>query len=200
MEQKGLLMLLAVVAVTAALVNTVVTYNKISDITGMVTDTGNVSLEVTAVADINFTTATVAFGSGAVTAGKDEAYLDTLSGTVTDGNWSTNSVGLVLENNGNVNVSLKIGAGKTAAQFIGGTGPNYDWLFTESEAGSCIEDATLDTFVDVNTTGDGTVVCTHFGYDDNEADELTIHFNITVPKDAPKRQTSDIITATAVAV
>jgi hypothetical protein len=200
MEQKGLLMLLAVIAVTAALVNTVITYNKISDITGMVTDTGNVSLEVTSVADVNFTTATVAFGSGAVTAGKDEAYLDTLSGTVTDGNWSVNSAGLVLENNGNVDLKLYVGAGKAAAAFIGGTGPAYKWLFTESEAGSCTEDATLDTFVDVNTTGDGTLVCTNFSYDDNGADELTIHFNITVPKDATKGKTSDIITATASAI
>jgi len=196
MVENKVLMVLAVVAVGVALANAVVTYNKVSDISGAVVDTGYANLSIESFANINFTTDTIDWGSGVVDTGQTEAYLDTKAGTVTNGNWTTNSDGLVLENIGNVNVSLVMAAGKTAADFVGGTNPDYDWLFEEIGSGSCVNSSTIGTFQDTNSSF---TVCDVFAYEDAK-DDLKIHINLTVPYNSKTGAQSDTITATATAV
>ncbi|HLC87025.1 MAG TPA: hypothetical protein VJH65_01980 [Candidatus Nanoarchaeia archaeon] len=194
--------IVAVVVLGLALLNLGVTFNKIS---GLATDSGTANLTIESTVNVNFTTDNIDWGSGVVVTGQTFAVLDTKTGSVKNGNWTDNSAGLVLENIGNVNVSLDILAGKTNATFIGGTNPDYEWRFENSEAGSCLNSSggtyavPNDTFYDVNTTSGGTRVCGIFGFL-NSADQLTIHFNVTVPYNAPTGAKGDIITATATAV
>ena len=47
---------------------------------------------------INFTNSSLNWGSGRVDGGQTEAYLDSYSGTVTNGNWTAVNGGLVIEN------------------------------------------------------------------------------------------------------
>ena len=143
-QTNNFLLIIAVIAVGIALVNLSVTIMKVGDIrelTGFATEAGTANLTIESYAAVNFTTDNIDWGSGTVDTegGKDKAYLDTKTGTVTDGNWTANSAGLVLENIGNINVTLDVKAGKSAASFIGGTSPNYTWMFNELESGSCTD-------------------------------------------------------------
>ncbi len=208
MKLTDLLMVVAIVAVAFATINLIITINKIGDIkilTGFATDTGTANLTIESLASINFTTDNIDWGSGIVDTGETLAYLDTKSNSVTHGNWTATGTGLILENIGNINVSLDIKAGKTAATFLGGTSPGYKWRFEDSlEAGSCLNSTggtdalPLDAFYDVNTTSPGTRVCEIFQFADG-TDSLKIHLNLSVPYNAIIGARGDIITATATA-
>lgn len=207
MKLTDLLMIVAVIAVVFASVNLMITVNKIKDIkslTGFVASIGTANLTIETSANVNFTTNNIDWGSGMVDVGETLAYLDTKAGTVTNGNWTANAGGFVLENIGNVNVSLDIKAGKSAATFVGGTSPDYEWLFENNESVSCqnstggADGIPLDAMYDVNTTGDGTRVCDVFQYL-NSNNTINIHINLTIPYNSLKGAKGDIITATATA-
>lgn len=179
-----------------------VTYYTMSDlrtqISGYATDLGYANLTIESAAIINFTTDTADWGAGQVDAGETFAYLDTL-GTVSQGNWSTVSQGLVLENIGNVNVSIELqssSADPSASSFLGGTNPGYGWNITENEADSCIEVITLGQWYDANTSMD---VCSVLEFIDSR-DSILIDINLTIPYDSKTGALSDTITAVGTAV
>ncbi|RMG77380.1 MAG: hypothetical protein D6707_11155 [Bacteroidetes bacterium] len=197
------LMVIAVIAVIVSVVGLGVSLSK-ANVTGRVTDTGTANFTVEEKVAINFTTDIIDWGNGSVTEGKSAAYLDTQTGTVTNGNWTAVSNGLVLENIGNKNVTLDMKVGQTAAQFIGGTSPSYQWSFNDNingENGGC-------TFNTTNVPSEDTMqatstsnirVCNVFQYADAN-DVLEINFNLTVPSDSITGARGDIITATATAI
>jgi hypothetical protein len=198
-DREKIFNLLFIVAIVLASLNVIFIFNKLDTLTGQVTESGFANLTVEALASVNFTTDVVNWGSGVVDSGESNAYLDTATGTVVKGNWTVNSAGLVLENIGNVNVTLKFTAGKTAATFLGGTSPSYQWNFSNVEADSCINTtnySTIGTLEDVNTTG--TTVCSIFEFADAR-DTIRIDLNLTVPSDSFTGALTDTITATAVA-
>lgn len=209
MKTTNILMFIAVITVVFAAISLAVTINKIGDfkaLTGFATDTGTANLTIESLASINFTTDNIDWGSGMVDTEETLAYLDTKDNSVTNGNWTATGTGLILENIGNVNVSIDIKAGKTAATFLGGTSPDYEWRFEDSlEAGSCLNSTggtdalPLDTFYDVNTTSPGTRVCEIFQFVDG-TDSIKIHLNLSVPYNAITGARGDIITATATAI
>ncbi len=102
------------------------------NLTGKVTDTGVINITIESTASINFTTDFIDFGSGQVDAGQSSATIDTIS-VSSNGNWTSPASNFVIENIGNVNVSLNLSFGKTAAQFLGGTSPSYKYNFTNVE-------------------------------------------------------------------
>ena len=171
-------------------------------VTGHATETGTANLTIEAYASINFSTSVVNWGSGVINSSSG-AILDTKSGTVFNGNWTANSEGLVVENIGNVDVTLNFRAGKNANEFIGGTNPSYKWLFENKEGGSCINATDSSggwgNFSEVNLTSPGTKVCDIF-YFRNDYDEIRIHFNLTLPIDTLPGVKGDTITATAIAI
>jgi hypothetical protein len=170
---------------------------------------------------INFTTDLMEWGLGSVNPGAQNATLDSSKNTsetkVVNGDWNmTNSSlnfnrtkGLVLENIGNLNATLYLKAGKTAATFIGGTGPEYKINVTNNESSSCGQNAsttgnssnalnfTLGLYYNVNTTGDGARVCDWFNFEDAK-DQLRIHMFLRVPADSQTGLLQDTITATVV--
>ena len=167
--------------------------------------TGTVNLTVESSASINFTTNNINFGSGRVDQGAQNATLITTgSGSVLNGNWTVVSHGFVLENIGNVNVSLNLTTGKTATTFIGGTSPLYQLNVTAN--GTAAASATCS-----NGTGSADpnlgvwrdalgatplTLCTVFSFIDG-ADKLRIDLKLAIPSDSLTGALGDVITVAA---
>jgi len=204
MNKSNLFLIVAIIAVGLTLANLIVVVNKINytkKLTGYVTNVGYANLTIESAVNINFTTNSINWQSGRVNTGQINATLDTAAGTVTNGNWTAVSNGLVLENIGNVNASIEIKSGQTAAQFLGGTNPKYQWNFTNVESDSCTVAAgvSLSSWYDTNTTDPGTDVCDVLGFDD-AADTMRIDIKLVVPYNSNTGALGDIITATATTV
>lgn len=203
MKDDNLLLLLAVIAVVVSVVAAGFTYFSIASlaarISGMPTS-GTANLTVETQAAINFSTAIINWQAGRVTSGQANAHLSTVgSGSVSNGNWTAAS-GLIVENIGNVNLTLNITVGKNASNFIGGTLPFYWINVTENEAGSCINATgfVLGLFYSANTSN-LLLNCNRFGFE-SSFDTIRIDINITVPENSQKGALGDIITATAAAI
>ncbi len=200
MAEDNLVLAVAVLAVIASLAAAGFSYYSLAGqgpkVIGFATSEGKANLTVLTVANINFTTAVVMWGAGAVDTGKTFATLDT-ENNVVDGNWTQVNTPLTLENIGNVNVSLQLKAGKSAADFIGGTSPAYTWKVSDaaSNTGACTGNQ-ITTYTATATSD--TATCTSFLVVDT-SDAIDIDINITVPYDSKKGLLSDTITATGTA-
>jgi hypothetical protein len=170
--------------------------------TGYATYTSNATINLTVLSTvaINFTTNNINFGTGFVNPGFNNATLDSSGGAVINGQGFTpNTAGLVLENIGNSNVSLQIKTGKNAAGFFGiATNAAYQYNVTNVEANSCINatDFDLGTYYDVNTSSDGTLVCSVFPFE-NSGDSIRIDIKLVVPYNSINGSLSDQIIVTA---
>jgi len=96
-------------------------------VTGFATQVGIVNVNVSENLSVSYTGSTVAWGSGQVEEGEDFATLDTSAGTVSGGTWAPVLEGFVVKNEGNLNASVWLVAGKDADVFIGGSGPSYQF-------------------------------------------------------------------------
>lgn len=198
-KTDSIMMYFAVIALLMSVVASGVTYfsvsHLISQVTGEVTGFANLTVESAAV--INFSTQNISWGSGRVNSGQTKAFLDTLSGTVTNGNWTSVTIPLWLTNIGNTNVSLNLSVGKTPASFLGGTAPAYTWNVSNNESGSCLNGTTYGwgTYATPPTNGT-TNYCLAFQFL-IASNEIKIHFNLTVPNNGLTGSLGDIITATA---
>ncbi len=166
------------------------------ELTGRVSDSSQVNITIEPFAAINFTLSNISFGTGAVEDGQLNASLDTL-GNIIRGNWSVVRDGFKIENVGNVNVTLDLKSGKTAAVFLGGSNPDYEYNISENETGSCSGGSiSLNNWYDINTTNPGTRICNLFLCKDSN-DTIEIDLHLIVPSDAQPGLKSDIFTATA---
>lgn len=151
--------------------------------------TGIVNITVETSASINFTTFVINWGSGVVAPAQSNATLDTSAGVnnVTNGNWTGNTQGLILENIGNVNVSINLTAGKNATEFIGGTTPLFQYNATNNETGSCLNSTggtgalSLGTYA--NITSLPSVICGRLRYVQG-SDAIRIDLKLVVPSDS----------------
>jgi len=168
------------------------------DFTGKVitTDTAVVNVTIVANTAINFTTEYLFLGAGSVDTGKPNATFDS-DGTHTDSSdWSGTPANLTLENIGNTNVSLTLSVGKTAAEYIGGTSPAYQFKFGDSEAGSCATNSSPTGTWLATTKTSNTSLCSLF-LSDNSADTINIGVRVVIPQDAVAGTRTDTFTATA---
>ena len=214
MRDDKLLLTVAIIAVTVSLVAAGFTYfsvvNLATKISGFASSTtGVANLTVASVASINFSIDSIEWGAGTVTAGLTRSGLNTY-GSVTGGNWTARSSGLVIENNGNVNITLNLSTGKTNDTFIGGSSPSYKWNITQNETNSCLNasgifglvgggtsNLNLGQFYNVNTTS--TIFCNVMMFADS-SDQVRIDINLSIPQDSKTGLLTDTITAGAVAV
>ena len=200
MKQSNLLLGIAILAVIIALANAIVVLQKVDNLetlSGHASVEGTANLQVLDNIAINFTNDEINWGAGMHNNDTTEATLDS-EGTVTGGNWTAVSTGLVLENTGNVNASIDLAAGKDASQFIGGTSPSYKWKSENNEAGSCSGTLSDTTYTSV-TTGAGKTLCSEMRYI-ADSDVLEFDIEVVVPEDTPKESKTDTITATATSV
>jgi len=212
MKDNNLVLTIAFIAVAISLISAGITYfsiaNLVTQLSGYATSVGEANLTVASSANINFTTFVIDWSTGQVNLGETHAILNTADGTVTNGNWTAVSGGLVLENLGNVNVTLDLQTGKTPTQFLGGTNPGYMWNVTSLESNSCVNDSYEEPFGDVNftmygvfasTSTSSTRVCQYFNFISG-ADTIEIDINLSVPSDSLTGALTDTITATATVI
>ena len=202
--ENVLLGIAAVAAVIATVVFGISVFFPSADfswLTGRVSDTATINLTVESSLAINFTTDNINWGSGKVSGGSPNATLDTSAGAnnVSGGNWTGNTAGLIIANIGNVIVNLSLKSGKNATTLLAGSSPYYQYNVTNNEGASCIRNSTgfaFGLYYDVNTTGDGTLLCDIFNYTDTN-DTMRIDIRLVVPSDSVTGALSDTITATA---
>lgn len=144
-------------------------------------DTAVVNVTISQTGVLEFTTDTLNFGTGAVNTAADTAILVS-NGTVTNGTWTPIDGQLVLENKGNVNVSLELIAESTVDEFYGVTGGSFDAMVANNETGSCTGTNVFTAFYPLNTTQQ-TACGTAFSYHDTY-DRLNVDVRLVIPKSA----------------
>ena len=166
-----------------------------TELTGLVTanKTGLVNVTISTSAEINFTTALLDFGVGAVTPGE----IAILNSEGTNTSWSGNATTgeLVLENIGNTNLTLQLVTDKSPADFIGGSGPIFQAKVANQSGntGACTGFNAFANYSNINTTIQS--ACnTSFGYEAT-LDEIIIDFSMNISDDAQGAKT---VTITAV--
>jgi hypothetical protein len=195
METKNLIAVLAVIAVTIALVNLTVTFMKINEAkdaaTGYVTQTGYVNVTIASNVNINLTNATINWGSGFVytNLSYNNATLHTRgpngTGNVTGGNWScTTCSGIHIQNIGTVNVSLNLSTDVNANDMFGGTAAyqSFKWNVSNDETRSCVGGMTKNIWIDVNKTPATEIACTQLGSGPT-VNEMYVDILLDIPAD-----------------
>ena len=217
MEEKksdNILLIIAIIAVIVSAIGAGIAYNYISALKEdvLLAPSGIVNLTVEALAAINFSYDEINFHNGTVTVGSQNCTMYTGKGGITlcgaDGSWDPvgewgepSEQGFVVENIGNVNLTVDLKSGKDAATYIGGSFPRYEWNVSENETGSCDDGGfytDFNLFDAVNTSGDGTKVCDNFVYEVNTGDpnELRIDILVAVPQNSFTGELIDTITMT----
>ncbi|MFW5846726.1 MAG: hypothetical protein ACOCUU_01065 [Nanoarchaeota archaeon] len=190
MEKKKLINVLAIIAVILFITSMVLVFkNFIPGLTGHATEEGYVNITVTTNAVINITSAggvggskTIDFGEGTVDTGESYALLAT-NNTVTQGSWTPVDGGFIVENLGNVNVSLNISSSDDAASFIGGSSPEFKFNVSNIEPDACDFSGSVTEDVYTSFTGSTQKVCSVYQNTDSH-DELNIDVLLKVPSDS----------------
>lgn len=196
---------LSFISIIVILINIVGVFVKVSDFKEEMTGkaSGYVNLSVSSTVTINLTRDSMNWGSGRVDSGSTNATLYTQgdnNASVSNGNWSeSNAKAFVVENTGNVNVSLSLQNANNANDFFASvsvSNQEYKLNISNKEAGSCSGDL-LNTWIDVNKTSGGTKYCTQFSSLDSK-DEVFIDVWLKVPYDASNiGELSDTLTVIA---
>lgn len=171
-------------------------------LSGMITGTTN--LTVTSTVSIIFRNNSIDFGAGTVndtSTTTDYCNMDTMGGKTNNTclSFTQQGTGFLVENNGNVNVTLSGNFDKAAAAFIGSTGnaPTFTMKISNSEANSCLYlNGSFTSLANVPTSA--TVLCnsTTFDFADSR-DQVRLDVNISIPEDAPGGTKTTTLTATA---
>jgi len=191
MEQDNLLLVVAVVAVAVTIIGFGITYNSISAfnnfLTGFaLTENGTVVLTIDTRAEINITSAngtagkSLNWGSGTFEAGAPYALLVS-NGSVVGGDWPNITSGFIIENVGNLNVTLNISSLDDASTFLGGTEPLFQYNITNSKDSSCVFESGVDGEWK-NFTTTSTAVCSNFKFVDT-SDEINLDILVKIPND-----------------
>jgi hypothetical protein len=206
MAENNTVLVVAVLAVIASLAAAGFSYYSLSKGPGVSgfasSDTGTASLSVQTLTEINFIDDTVNWGNLDFLAGKIRAVLDTSTGGVGVQNATPTTVettGLVLENDGNADASITLAAGKSAANFIGGTGPVYNWTVSSAGARDGCDSANRTLANSTATATGDTAACANLRFADS-GDQMRVDFWLVVPYDTTRDAKSDTITAKATAL
>ncbi|MCX6818165.1 MAG: hypothetical protein NTU57_04900 [Candidatus Aenigmarchaeota archaeon] len=175
---------------------------KIKTTGGASTGTGTANVTIGQSTDIILIRSVTNFGTGALggairtlTTQQDnwDTFRDGTEGNGTSGGdvWGTCdgtdtycAFPFVVQNAGNVNVSINMSAAQAATDWIGTGGLAY-FKGKNNETAAC--------GIDFGALGEGswttlatseTVVCNSLDFSNSGSDEIRIHFNITVPSDA----------------
>ncbi|MBN1544100.1 hypothetical protein JW898_01405 [Candidatus Woesearchaeota archaeon] len=208
--------LVVIVGVTLLVLmfSTVVYYSRFrgEHISGAaLTDQARARINITTRASINFTINSVDWGSGYVNDTALYCQLNTegLNNPANCTNFTTVYEGLRLENDGNRNVDLNVSTNNSAAQFLGGTGPLYEWKFANNESDSCGSKGVGATCVTNSSalqypaystvSTDSVQVCPCFRAN-NPSDLLNLELQIRVPSDSFTGLRESTITAIATVI
>lgn len=154
-------------------------------------ETAIVNVTILTSAALNFSTALLDFGPGYVNVGQVGATIDS-EGNQGEGTWAAQTGELVLENIGNINVSLTLSTNKTVADYIGGTSPTFEAKVsnTTGNTGACTGTQVFGSYAEINQTLQA--ACGKLAFD-GDFDEIDINFRLYIPNDAEGAKTIGII-------
>jgi hypothetical protein len=158
--------------------------------------TGSVGLTIDGTTQVSFTTTSVAWGTGSVTATGTPCTLDT-GGTKTGcTGFTAVSAPLVIANTGTFDVILELSSSEDASEFIGGTSPSFQWKVTNNVTDSC---GTLPISDYANVAKTATVACAKFlkAPGCETVGTMNVNLKVVIPSDATVAAQSATITATA---
>jgi hypothetical protein len=153
-------------------------------------------INITSRASINWTVATVDWGTGYVNDTKTYCQLNTegLNNAANCTSFTTVTEGLRLENDGNRVVQVNMSSNVSAAQFIGGTNPLFQWKMANNESDSCGDQQSGNTcsinasalqyqgaYSDVSTASVEACPCFKF---QNTNDTINVELQVRVPSDS----------------
>jgi hypothetical protein len=212
------LALVLVVATSVSLLGTILTIDRISNLSvpqyivgRATTDTGVSNFSINSTVSIVFTTDTVDFGQGVVnTSGLHNCTLNTtgpgmLNGG-TNGLPSIDCAGfydsvepLRIQNQGTQNVTLNLSFNATPAQWIGGTTPGYTFRPTLNESGACGNNFLNNATQTAVTTADANYsICNSTGFNwVSNSRTINVDIGLRIPQDAPPGERRVTITAFA---
>ena len=204
---SNVLMFVAVVAVAFALFGLMVTINKVGDINAFAIQLGppeegigEANLTILGIADISFIKSAVNWTDGGANSSCGTTELETRgAGVVICGPGFEADTGLILENQGNNNVSVTLQTSNDASTFIPSpdTSSTYQWSVIENSVGACIG-ATPSAYTDVNDTSP-LLVCPVLRHEGG-LDQLRIDLNVTFTGEASPGDRISILTAIATTV
>ena len=158
---------------------------------------GYVNITIIHISSLNFTLNSVDFGAGSVYLNSSNATIDT-TGIVIGGNWTQTNEGFIIENLGNTNLSVFLKSEKNATEFLGGTNPEYYYMFNNFEPNSCTENASaMNSWLPLNNTGYGDKICTNMQYIDSN-DTIRLDLRLVIPSDAIRGSRFDVLTVTGI--
>ncbi len=192
-----------VFAIGFSLFATLINLDEINKITGRAaSDTGETNFTIQSDIQIVFTTSQINFGTGSVNntdGGPTICENCTLNSESTRSfncsGFNTVATGFVIENQGNLDVSLNISSNETVAQFVGGNSTirAFQWKMAQAaEPGSCGAGLNPTSYATVTTTN--TTACTDF----NSAganNVLEMDIQIIIPQNASTGERAATITA-----
>ena len=176
----------------AALFVSVNELHSLGGITGFLTPNATANLTIESTASARFSVSNVDWGSGYVNG--TECTLTTMNANNKQcAGFSLVSTPLRLENDGAANLTIRLYADKTAANFIGHADAVFEWNATQGESDSCqnVSSAGVDStnvnithFQDMPSSVDtAQVACVNFQYTDAN-DTMDIDLNVTIPQGA----------------
>ncbi len=180
-SNKGLALLL-VAAVAVSVFGMILSINKLNIIqtmksgTGFATSSGNASLYINTTSSLRFSVATIDWGTGSVNATTGTCYLNTEGLKSGCTGFTTVSQGLVIENDGDTNLSVTLVSDKSPTTFIG-SGATFLWKISQNESGSC-PSVTPTAYTQVNTSA--ITICTAFQPVD-ATDTILVDLNVSIP-------------------
>ena len=200
-----ILVLIFFILALALFIFSVVYFGVLGRTTGFAVGYGYVNLTIDTQISLNVTNNTVNWGAGTVGQGVGNATLITHgggTGTVTNGNWTGgNAQALWIENVGSINASVLLQAGKSAAGFLGGTGPEYQWNVSNKDATACGswgEATSHDRFADVNVSAAATV-CNQLDFHAGSRG-LYVDFRLVVPVDVNASIATGLVQADTITI
>lgn len=187
-------------------------FSKVDTISGALVEQARARLNISSRASINWTVNLVDWGSGYVNETALYCQLNTegLNNPANCTNFTTVYEGLRLENDGNRNVQVNVSTNNSAAQFLGGTNPRYEWKWSNNETDSCgskgigvtcVTNASALNFQGSYSTvyTASTEVCPCFR-SNNPSDLLNLELQVRIPSDSFTGLRESTITAVGTVV
>ena len=208
------LTVLVAVALLVLLGSTVVVYSHLRGTmitAAATTDQALARVNITSRASINWTVDMIDWGSGYVNDTVLYCQLNSegLNNPSNCTNFTTVYEGLRLENDGNRNVQLNLSTNNSAALFIGGSSPLYQWKLANNESdtcgskgigSNCVTNVSAlqyqSSYFSVSTTP--VEICPCFRAN-NPSDLLNVELQIRIPSDSFSGLRESVITAVATA-
>ncbi len=112
-------------------------------------------------------------------------------------NTTTGETGFLVQNQGNINVSINISSDKNASAFIGGTSPKFQMFGAENETGACAGSGVNASMQDLGATG--RILCPSLRFTDS-SDTIWGYILIRIDSDSPPRTNKAVLTFTSTEV